>query len=153
MYKKNTLLKVAAIFVIVGGCCLVLLGLLWNAISDLIMEVVYEAIAESGMQIGASDLEALEMLIPVLGYVLIVTGAFRLVVGIIGVKQKNAVTCIVFGSIIAFFRVISLLSSGFTSGWGSAIIAGLYLAGAIILHKERKVKPATEEPEEYYANF
>ena len=151
MNSKNTMLKVASIFVIVGACFLILLGLLWSGVSDIIMEAIDEALIETGTQLGPDEAEILDMILPILGYILIGLGVCRLIVGIIGVKQKNAVTCIVFGAIITFIRVSSLLSSGFTSGWGSAIIAVLYLVGAIQLNKERKAKEA-EAVADYYEN-
>ena len=117
------------------------------------MEALDEALMESGVQLNPEEMEVLEMILPILGYVLIITGVFRLIVGIIGVKQKNAVTCIVFGAIITFFRVTSLFSSGFTSGWGAAVIGVLYLIGAIQLNKERKAKAAQAAQADYYDNF
>ena len=151
MNDKNTMLKVASIFVIIGACCLILLCLLLSGVSDIIMEVIDDALIESGVQLTPDDAEILDMILPILGWVLICVGVCRLIVGIIGVKQKNAVTCIVFGAIITFLRVSSLLSSGFTSGWGSAVIAVLYLIGAIKLNKERKAKEAAAVAD-YYEN-
>lgn len=145
---KNQMLNVTAIILIVLACILFATGLLFMAVQNILMDIIYQAISESGVDFTSEELQIIELVVPVLGWVLMPAGGWLLFMGIVGVRQKRPVLAIVLASICLAGVVTSLSNFNFFTLVDIALYV-LYLIGAIQLNKQRKAEELQRQSSTY----
>lgn len=141
--KGRMMLKVTGILLIVFGGIAAVIGLL-AIIGGGVLGSALGSV--SGVEGGA----AIGGLAMIGGIVILLSAAFELVTGILGVaysdKPQKAVVCMVLGIIMLVFQAISLISNGFSFGLVIGVaLAVIYLIGAVQNKKSINAYP----PQQY----
>ena len=148
---KNTLLQVVSIIIIILACFILVIGVAYMMFQDIALEIIDDALMESGMEFSQEDIEVLRLVLPILGWIVIAVGVFQLIVGIVGVKQKSPVLAIVLGSISLAFEVFSIAGATAFFAILGIILYLLYIIGAVKLNNATKQQGGSGDRNQFRA--